>query len=102
VLALLVAVSFITTSLRLTGTTNDPRVRYAASAIGTLSLGQLGLGLLNMLMLAPVWLQICHLLVADALWIAYVLLAACMVEAHPVRRTATVAHQSTPAPVSIR
>jgi cytochrome c oxidase assembly protein subunit 15 len=34
------------------------------------------LGAVNVLLLAPVWLQIVHLLVADLLWIALVLLAA--------------------------
>jgi len=33
-------------------------------------------GLLNVLLLAPVWMQIVHLLVADLLWIAFVLLGA--------------------------
>jgi heme A synthase len=33
-------------------------------------------GLLNLLLLAPVWMQIVHLLFADLLWIAFVLLGA--------------------------
>jgi len=33
-------------------------------------------GVLNILLLAPVWMQLVHLLVADGLWIAFVLLAA--------------------------
>jgi hypothetical protein len=33
-------------------------------------------GLLNAALLAPVWLQIVHLLLADLLWIALVLLSA--------------------------
>jgi cytochrome c oxidase assembly protein subunit 15 len=33
-------------------------------------------GLLNLLLLAPVWMQIVHLLLADLLWIAFVLLGA--------------------------
>jgi heme A synthase len=37
---------------------------------------QTGLGLLNVVLLAPVWLQLIHLLVADAIWIAFVLLGA--------------------------
>lgn len=54
---------------------------------------QLALGFLNVLLLAPVWLQLVHLLVADALWIAYVLLAAdilaspTVVAAAPTART---------------
>ena len=31
---------------------------------------------LNVLLLAPVWLQLVHLLLADAVWIAYVFLGA--------------------------
>jgi cytochrome c oxidase assembly protein subunit 15 len=37
---------------------------------------QLGVGLTNLLMLAPVFLQIAHLLIADLLWISLVLFAA--------------------------
>jgi hypothetical protein len=33
-------------------------------------------GLLNVLLLAPTWMQIVHLLGADLVWIAYVILAA--------------------------
>jgi heme A synthase len=35
---------------------------------------QLGAGAVNVLLLAPVWLQILHLLLADVLWVALVLL----------------------------
>jgi heme A synthase len=37
---------------------------------------QIGLGFLNLLLLAPIWLQLVHLLVADLVWISLVLLAA--------------------------
>lgn len=37
---------------------------------------QLTLGVLNILLLAPVWLQMVHLLVADVLWLALVVLVA--------------------------
>ncbi|MEN8375552.1 MAG: COX15/CtaA family protein [Gemmatimonadota bacterium] len=36
-------------------------------------LAQLAAGVVNVLLLAPIWLQIVHLLLADALWIALVL-----------------------------
>ncbi len=36
------------------------------------SLLNLGLGLVNVLLLAPVWLQLVHLLVADLLWIFFI------------------------------
>ncbi len=37
---------------------------------------QVVVGVLNVLLLAPVWMQLVHLLVADLLWIALVLLGA--------------------------
>ena len=42
---------------------------------GTL-LAQAALGILNVLLLAPVWLQLTHLLVAEILWILLVLASA--------------------------
>lgn len=45
---------------------------------------QLVLGALNVILLAPVWMQLVHLLVADFLWIAFVLFGATMLAAdHP-------------------
>jgi heme a synthase len=36
-------------------------------------IGQIGLGILNVLLLAPVWLQLIHLLVAELFWVLVVL-----------------------------
>lgn len=49
--------------------------RAAAVVTGVYAL-QLVAGTLNVVLLAPVWLQLLHLLLADLLWIALVLLAA--------------------------
>jgi heme A synthase len=50
----------------------------AAARMGTLVallvFGQLAVGVLNMVLLAPVWMQIVHLLIADLLWVALVVL----------------------------
>ena len=45
-------------------------------AVGVVCLSalQLALGFLNVLLLAPTWMQMVHLLVADLLWISFVLL----------------------------
>jgi cytochrome c oxidase assembly protein subunit 15 len=51
-------------------------VRRAAATIAALVAVELVAGALNVLLLAPVWLQLVHLLVADLLWLAAVLLAA--------------------------
>lgn len=50
-------------------------IRGLPVALGTLVLLQIGIGLLNVALLAPVWLQLLHLLVADATWITLALLA---------------------------
>lgn len=44
--------------------------------VGGLFLAQLCLGMLNVILRAPVWLQLVHLLVADLIWINLVLFAA--------------------------
>jgi len=54
----------------------EPPVRALAWTVGLVALAQVGLGFLNLWLLAPTWMQIVHLLVADALWIALVLLGA--------------------------
>jgi cytochrome c oxidase assembly protein subunit 15 len=50
--------------------------RRAGWTVLALVLAQVAAGLLNVVLLAPVWMQILHLLLADLLWIALVLLAA--------------------------
>lgn len=51
---------------------------------------QFGLGITNLLLLAPVWLQILHLATADLLWISTVLFASSMVRALQQLRTSTL------------
>lgn len=47
--------------------------RPAARAAGILVIGQIGLGVINFALGAPLWLQVAHLLVADMIWIALVI-----------------------------
>jgi len=63
----------------------------ASMALIILLFTQIGIGLLNVLLLAPVWLQILHLLVADTLWISLVLASAALVLEHPYSRSGRVA-----------
>jgi len=51
-------------------------VKRAMFMLIALVLIQLGAGLLNVFLLAPIWLQLVHLLLADLLWIALVILTA--------------------------
>jgi heme A synthase len=53
----------------------DPPVPRLALTLGVLVLIQIAVGLLNVALLAPVWMQLAHLLIADATWITLVLLA---------------------------
>ncbi|MFH2072181.1 MAG: COX15/CtaA family protein [Actinomycetota bacterium] len=51
------------------------KVQKLAAIVTGLVIAQLILGMVNVLMLAPVWMQVVHLLAADLLWIAFVLFA---------------------------
>ncbi|MGH9940817.1 MAG: COX15/CtaA family protein [Pyrinomonadaceae bacterium] len=53
-----------------------PRTKKASSILIGLVLTQFAAGLLNVALLAPIWLQLVHLLLADLLWIALTLFAA--------------------------
>lgn len=50
--------------------------RRAAVGLVALTLLQVGAGVLNIFLMAPAWLQLVHLLLADLLWITLVILAA--------------------------
>ena len=53
-----------------------PVARRLALAVILLTLMQAGVGVMNILLLAPVWTQLAHLFVADLLWLTLVLLSA--------------------------
>jgi heme a synthase len=57
------------------------RIRQSRISIALviLVLAEIGIGFLNVLLLVPAWLQILHLLVANAIWIALVLVASTLV-----------------------
>jgi heme a synthase len=62
-----------------------PLAARLARAVAVLSGAQLALGALNVALLAPIWMQMVHLLVADAVWIAFVLLGASAIGADLVK-----------------
>jgi len=74
-LAVVAAVATVLAALPLYRGTKEA-VRRLAGWVIALALLQLATGAVNVLLLAPVWLQLVHLLLADLLWIALVLLAA--------------------------
>jgi heme A synthase len=82
VLAVMVAV-YLTISVWPAATAGRGGSATARTLIALVAV-QLAAGGLNVLVLAPVWLQLVHLLLADAVWIAYVFLAAERLAARPV------------------
>ena len=71
-------------SARLAAADDDLGQRLGRATLMLAGLQLIG-GVLNVLLLAPVWMQIVHLLVADLLWIAFVLLGAQALAAEPTR-----------------
>jgi heme A synthase len=63
-------------------------IELLAAALTGLFLLQLAVGALNIALLAPVWMQLIHLLMADLVWIALTLLAAAVL-AQPAPLPAT-------------
>ncbi len=61
-----------------------PSAMRTARIVAIASGAQLALGALNVALLAPIWMQMVHLFVADAIWIAFVLLAASALGRAPV------------------
>lgn len=55
---------------------DDKYVKRFALALVILFVFQLAVGLVNILLLAPVWIQLTHLFLADLVWISLVLLTA--------------------------
>ncbi len=53
-----------------------PLVAWTSRALTVVFVAQFAAGLLNLALLAPVWMQLVHLLLADLVWVALVLLAA--------------------------
>jgi heme A synthase len=76
VIAALVGLYLILFAVSLASERRDPLSKRLAIALGALFAIQLAAGMVNLILLAPVWMQIVHLLLADLVWIALILLAA--------------------------
>lgn len=75
-IAVVVACYFLVASNVLADLRPGVLVGRVARFTTALFLAQLGVGALNLLLLAPVWMQLVHLLLADLVWMAFVVLAA--------------------------
>jgi cytochrome c oxidase assembly protein subunit 15 len=74
-LAIGAAVTVVVLARRLTSARSGPGLALRGGLV-PLVVFQLVLGFLNVVLLAPVWLQLVHLLVADAIWIGFVVISA--------------------------
>jgi heme A synthase len=61
--------------------------RNAGRLAAVLAACQLGVGVLNVVLLAPVWMQLLHLFVADVLWLALVVFGATALAPDPALAT---------------
>ena len=75
-LAVCAVVLMLVLAWRLPGLRPGPGVEKLSGWLSGLALAQLAAGFVNVALLAPVWLQLVHLLLADLLWITLVLLSA--------------------------
>jgi heme A synthase len=76
ILAILSSLYILAISWKYSREHSDGSAGKFAWALGYLFLVQIVLGAINVVLLAPVWMQLVHLLVADSLWILLVLLSA--------------------------
>jgi protoheme IX farnesyltransferase len=75
-LSILVGVYLLVITRILHSQESDATVNKLGRALAILIVVQLAAGFVNVLLLAPVWMQIVHLLLADLVWISLVLLSA--------------------------
>jgi heme A synthase len=72
----------------------DARLRRFTNALTTVFIAQVCIGILNITLLAPVWLQLTHLLVADLFWVALVLTSAAALSDAPLPHEAAAEHSA--------
>jgi len=75
-LAIATAVLLAVTAPLLARRTGTTLAMQLARGVAVLAVTQLLAGVVNVMLLAPVWMQLFHLLLADALWIVLVLFGA--------------------------
>jgi heme A synthase len=81
IVASLVATAMMVLAAYYLSRTEEERLRTAVKWVLGLVALQVTLGVINVLLYAPGWMQLIHLLVADILWIAAVLLVVFEAEA---------------------
>lgn len=89
-LAVAIALYMIVVLTRLMLDRPSPTAFRLGVGFNLLYVAQLGLGLLNVWLKAPVWMQLVHLLVSDILWIMLVVFSATVLATRPQEKVAPV------------
>lgn len=90
-LAVLIGLYLLWFAGKIKSETTDPVLTRLSSGLSISVVIQLAAGVLNVFLLAPVWLQIVHLLLADLLWILLISIAALEFEAELATRPTALA-----------
>jgi heme A synthase len=98
VIATLVGLYLILFSVNLALERRDSWNIRLAVALIILFAVQLAAGMVNLILLAPVWMQIVHLLLADLVWLALILLTVQTLSAPPSNRIAVAKIQQASTP----
>ncbi|GIV05590.1 MAG: cytochrome oxidase assembly protein [Fimbriimonadales bacterium] len=93
-LAIGIALYMIVVLTRLMMDRPSPTAYRLGIGFNLLYVTQLGLGFLNVWLKAPIWMQLVHLLVTDALWIMLVLFSATILATRPQEKVFPVRVQS--------
>jgi heme A synthase len=72
-------VLYLTWLVAKSSSSRNPAVRRSAMLMFAMVFVQVALGMINIALLAPVWMQLLHLLFAELLWVSLVILSARMV-----------------------
>ena len=97
VLAAVTAVAVVLAARRIAAGCGTTALKLAG-AVTSLTFTQVVLGMLNVFLLAPVWMQLLHLLVADLVWIGLILLAASVLARPSTARASGNAPSPAPRP----
>lgn len=83
VLAVLVGLGTAGAGFLFASERRDPTVKRGAILVAVLVGVQLVAGVVNLLLMAPIWMQLVHLLLADLLWMAWITLCASALAIEP-------------------
>lgn len=97
ILAVATGAFAVTASARLRRLRPGPTTARLTYGVAVLVGLQLAAGTLNVILLAPVWMQILHLFLADALWLALILAAASALGEAPAGGAADAGRKMEPA-----